>query len=580
VALGRLDLAELAGLALLSLLTGLSALWSIAPAASLLEAQRTLLYLATAAALLLLLRGGDARAVVGAVTASVTIVSAAALIDRLVAVNPLPYQRLGGPVGYWNTLGVLAAAGVCLAVSLVAHERHRAVRAAAGGAVPMLVAALYLTFSRGSWAALVIGLAVTAATDARRRELAGAVAATALPGAVVVGCGALADALTTPVAPQAAVEGDAHRYAVAIVLACAASAALAVLAPRLGARLPRFSFRRVAVPALLCAAAIAVLVAGGPRPLATGAARAFDAPPPDTSAGLNSHVVSLSGSVRGQLWKVAASSFADRPLAGSGAGTYGRLWVMKRDQVVRMEDAHSLYLETLAELGVIGFIVLVAVLAIPLIAARRVLRSAYVPALVGTYLALLAHAAIDWDWEMPVVIVAALACGLAIMAVERGTSPPLRRGVRLGGALVAVGLAAGTFVLLTGNRDLDSVAAAADSGSPALESRARTAERWVPWSPDPPRWRATAALRRGDRPEARRLIGKALARDSSDWSLWVEMAAASDGAERVRAIRRAKRLDPRGPEVFYAAVQSGLFPAATGRSPTRTTRPSSHGSGR
>jgi Tfp pilus assembly protein PilF len=81
----------------------------------------------------------------------------------------------------------------------------------------------------------------------------------------------------------------------------------------------------------------------------------------------------------------------------------------------------------------------------------------------------------------------------------------------------------------------------------------------VPWSPDPARWRATVALGRGHRSEARRLLDKALARDSTDWSLWMEMAAASDGRARVSAARRAIRLNPRGGEVFYAALQSGLF---------------------
>jgi hypothetical protein len=237
---------------------------------------------------------------------------------------------------------------------------------------------------------------------------------------------------------------------------------------------------------------------------------------------------------------------------------------MKREHVVTMEDAHSLYLETLAELGVAGLVILLALLAVPLVAARRVLRAPYVPALVGTYVALLAHAAIDWDWEMPVVIVSALACGVAILAVARSASPrPLRRGFRLGGALFAVGLAGCAFVLLTGNRKLDSAADAAYRGSPALESRARTAESWVPWSPDPPRWRATVELRRGHRSEGRRLLEKALARDSTDWSLWVEMAAASDGASRARALRTALRLDPRGGEVFYAAFQAGLFERRT-----------------
>jgi O-antigen ligase len=561
VVVSRFDIALLAGLALLSLFAALSALWSIAPAESLLDAQRTLLYFAAAAALVLVLGRRGALPAAVAVAASITVVCVYSLVDRLVAVNPLPWYRLGGPLGYWNALGVLAAAGACLAVSLIAHERHRAARAAAGFAVPILIAALYLTFSRGSWGALVIGLALTAAADARRRELAGAVAAVALPAAVVVGCGALADALTAPLAPPAAVEADAHRYAIAILLACAAaSASAAVLAPRLGARLPRLSFRRVAAPAALCAAAIAVVVAGGPGPLASGAARAFDAPPPNTAEGPKTHVVSLSGSARGQLWDVALSSFADRPLAGNGAGTYGRLWLMKREQAVTMEDAHNLYLETLAELGVAGFVVLLAVLAVPLVAARRVLSTPYVPALVGVYVALLAHAAIDWDWEMPVVMVATLVCGVAIVAVARGGSVrPLRRGVRLSGAVSAVVLAVGAFVLLTGNRALDSAADAADRGSPALESRARTAERWVPWSPDPPRWRATVELGRGHRSEARRLLVEALARDSTDWSLWMEMAAASDGPSRLRAARRAIRLNPRGGEVFYAALEAGLF---------------------
>jgi O-antigen ligase len=562
VVLGRLDAAVLAALAGLSVWTGLSAAWSIAPPASLLDGQRTLLYFAGATALLLLFSRRDARAAAIAVTVSATIVCAYSLLDRLVAVNPLPYYRLGGPLGYWNALGVLAAAGACLAVALIAHERNRAVRAAAGCAVPSLVGALYLTFSRGSWVALVLGLGVMAAIDPRRRELAGAAVAVALPSAVVIGCGALSDALTTPTAPQAAVEADAHRYAIAIVLASAGAAGLAVLAPRLGARLPGFSFRRSAAAAILCGVVAAVIVAGGPRSLVGGAARAFDAPPPDSTAGLNMRVVSLSGSVRGQLWKVAASSFGDRPLAGNGAGTYSRLWLMKRKKIVTMLDAHSLYLETLAELGVAGLALLLALLAVPFVAARRVLRARYVPALVGTYTALLVHAAIDWDWEMPVVIFAALVCGTAIVASARGSPRPLRRRVRLGAAWLSIALAGGALVLLNGNRQLDSASGAASTGSPALESRAHNAERWVPWSPDPPRWLAAVELRRGNRAEARRLLGKALARDSTDWSLWMEMAVASDGAARRDAVVRAVRLNPRGLEVTNAALQGGLFPPA------------------
>jgi hypothetical protein len=371
-----------------------------------------------------------------------------------------------------------------------------------------------------------------------------------------------AHALTTPTAVQAAVAPEAHRFAIAIVLASAASAGLAVLAPRFGARIPAFPLRRFAAATVVGGLVIAVVAGGGPRPLVDRAARAFDAPPPSSAAGLNTRVISLSGTVRGELWKVAAESFAQRPLAGNGAGTYGRLWLMKRRHAVTMQDAHSLYLETLAELGAAGLILLLAVLAVPLVAARRVLGNTYVPALLATYVALLAHAAIDWDWEMPIVTVTTLACGAALVAAARGAPRPLRRGTRLGGAAIAMGLAVCTLALLAANQDLKSAAAAADSGSASLESRAHDAQRWAPWSPDPPRLLASVQLERGNRAEARRLLEEALDRDRTDWSLWMEMAVASDGAARTQAVTTAVRLNPRGLDVTFAALHYGLIPSS------------------
>jgi hypothetical protein len=449
---------------------------------------------------------------------------------------------------------------VCLAVALVAHERRPAARAAAGATLPILVGALYLTFSRGAWLALVIGLALTAATDTRRRQLGGALAAVVLPCAAVVACGAWAHALTTPTAAQAAATADAHRYAIAIVIACAASSWFAVRAPWLAARLPGLPSGRLAAGAGIAAVVVAVIAVGGPRALVDGAVRAFDAPPPNAGARLDTRVVSLSGSVRGELWRVAAESFARKPLTGNGAGTYGRLWLMKRRDAVTMQDAHSLYLETLTELGIPGLVLLLVVLSVPLVAARRVLRITYVPALVATYIALLVHAALDWDWEMPIVTVTALACGASIVAVARGTPRPLRRRVRFGGASLGIGLAACTLVLLAANRDLGSAAAAARTGSATIASRARDAQRWAPWSPDPPRWLAAVQLERGNRAEARRLLLTAIERDSTDWSLWLEMAVASDGAERTRALTTATRLNPTGLDVAYTAIRYGLIP--------------------
>ncbi len=76
-------------------------------------------------------------------------------------------------------------------------------------------------------------------------------------------------------------------------------------------------------------------------------------------------------------------------------------------------DAHNLYLETLAELGPFGLVLLAAMLALPLVAALRVREHPFASAATGAYAAFLFHAALDWDWEMPAVTLAGLVCASA-----------------------------------------------------------------------------------------------------------------------------------------------------------------------
>ena len=84
-----------------------------------------------------------------------------------------------------------------------------------------------------------------------------------------------------------------------------------------------------------------------------------------------------------------------------------------------MQDAHSLYIETAAELGLVGVACLLTLLA----GHRARARSAYLrePALIAGRIAALAvfavHAGLDWDWEMPAV--AGVAIVLAGMLLAR-----------------------------------------------------------------------------------------------------------------------------------------------------------------
>src|ERR671918_1610143 len=93
-------------------------------------------------------------------------------------------------------------------------------------------------------------------------------------------------------------------------------------------------------------------------------------------------------------------------------------WLKERDRVDKSGDAHSLYLETLAELGVVGFAFLMAFLGGMAAAVVRLHRRSpgAATALAGGLAAWAVHVGLDWDWEMPAVTLPALMLGAAAVA--------------------------------------------------------------------------------------------------------------------------------------------------------------------
>ena len=98
-------------------------------------------------------------------------------------------------------------------------------------------------------------------------------------------------------------------------------------------------------------------------------------------------------------------------------GTFELAWLERQPIPQPVLDAHSLYLETLAELGLVGLALLVLALAPPLAAGFRGVD----PAATGGYVAFLIHAGLDWDWELPAVTIAGLACAAALLVRERAS---------------------------------------------------------------------------------------------------------------------------------------------------------------
>ena len=98
------------------------------------------------------------------------------------------------------------------------------------------------------------------------------------------------------------------------------------------------------------------------------------------------------------------------PVLGGGAGSFREYWEEHRDVYVISIDAHSLYPETLGELGLIGFALVVGALGVGLVAGIRRARSspgrgAEGPALAATFAAFVVALGVDWMWELTAVAI-------------------------------------------------------------------------------------------------------------------------------------------------------------------------------
>jgi tetratricopeptide (TPR) repeat protein len=192
---------------------------------------------------------------------------------------------------------------------------------------------------------------------------------------------------------------------------------------------------------------------------------------------------------------------------------------------------------------------------------------ALVPAACGAYLAYLAHAAVDWDWEMPAVTVAALFCGLAILVAGRRDGRPrsMSQQVRVGAVVVTFALSGFALLALVGNSAVAAAEATVWDDPDEAEAEARKAIRWAFWSSDPWRVLGQAQLAKGDASAARASLRKAIAKEPRDWNLWYQLALASDERKAAReALAEAARLNPRSVEV--AQLRSAL---AAGRGKAR-----------
>jgi O-Antigen ligase len=556
--LPRTALIALAGLAGLFAWSLLSLLWTSSTTQTVLESERTAVYLSGLAAVLLVARRGSYVGLLVGTWAGVVLIVGYALAtrlfpDRLGVADPVADFRLSEPVGYWNGLGVLAAIGLLLATALALRSGSTALRAAAALSVPLLATTLYFTFSRGAWAALAVGLVAVLVVDARRLQFLSGLFGVGPWAVAAVGIASQSDALTERGSPLAQAVEEGRNVALAIVVLGIAAALSALAFRRLESSLaPSRAVRRgfaAAIAVALLAAMCAVLIAyGSPRSLAERGYNSFVASTDSrTPPNLNSRLFTLSSRGRAEHWKVAWNQLEANPLLGAGAGSFEQHWYRDRGVYTNVRDAHSLYLEVAAELGPLGLVLLLTALFAPLVAAVRARHRPLVAGAAGAYVIYIAHAGIDWDWELTGVTFAALLLGAGLLVAVREARATTALGVpaRLAGVAAALALSAFAVVGLGANNALNAARDAAARGDVAtVAEETATARRWAPWSYEPWAVRAHAELDAGLTAQARRSFRRAIGKESWNWELWYGVARASTGRARLDALEEAERLNP------------------------------------
>jgi hypothetical protein len=477
---------------------------------------------------------------------------------------------------YWNALGVFCALGAVLCLHLTAADGNRAVRVAAAGVLPVFGAVLMLTFSRGGLAAAGLGLVLYVVLGRPRALVCALVAG--LPLSVVAMKAAYDATLLssdTPTSRAAIHEG--HHVAL-VVLGCVAGVVvlravlLAVDARLERARWPLEGRRRAEAGAWVvgCLAAVAVAVAlGAPSAVSDRWDQFVHQRSVPAGTELRSRLSSASNQGRIEHWDAALDGYRAQPVHGTGAGTFEVLWYEHRKGLNIVVDGHSLYIETLGELGIVGLaLVLIVVLGVltGLAPFGRGRDRALYAALFSAGVVWAVHAGVDWDWEMPAVTLwfmalGGLALGRRRMARAEAAALSLRT-FALGAVIVGVAII--PALVLASQARLNAATNALAQGDCARANRmAHRAIDLLGTRSGP--WHLIALCdARGRRfGDAQLALRSGLAKDPENWRLHAALAAAiaAGGGDARGEAAVAQRLNPNERDI--AALAAGV---ARGRS--------------
>ncbi|MCW2922023.1 MAG: hypothetical protein JWL76_1897 [Thermoleophilia bacterium] len=517
--------------------------------------------------------------------------------------------RLDWPIGYAPGMAGMSlfAMFLLLGVSVASEQRWLARRhaldlAASGlalGGAGMCAAIALLAQSRGTVPAVLVGIVVALVATPRRSTWLLRL------GAIVLALVAVLHKLTAPFQTQfdlrqapftegadagallRGAESAAHGAALATVLVAVALVAIGAALVPLGGwvthRVGELEARAgvaLAVPLAIVVVAIVattLLVGGGRTWISDQWDGCVHPPERVNDPGSGTSYFANAGTGRCDYYSVALRSVPKHPLLGLGAGNFRGEYVRERSTAEEPRVVHSLPLQLLAELGIVGAALGVAVLSCVVLAARRFVRSgpsrdATFAGAIGALGYWTAHASIDWLWQLPATSLPALALAGGLVACVSAQQRQIRASTAAPFAAAAL-LVCVALVLPVAMAD-SALRRARDpklqeSNRAAAITAARDAQSYDPTWADPAITEGTLQFAAGRRDLAADAGRRAVRLEPRSWSVQYRasgLIGLDDTAEGLAAFQAARRLNPQLPadvtEDDDAEQDSGTDPDA------------------
>jgi hypothetical protein len=554
--------------------------WSESADNSLIAADRWLLYSAALAILWWL--AGDSRrravALLGGAGAGVLGVAIYLLVRMLAGDGAGLFvgSRLNDPLGYVNGEAGYLLAGLWpyLALAERRGSSAKSIWAGAGlGGVVVLAGVGLMTQSRGAMLALAgATVLLLAAVPGRRRRVAALLLAAA---AIAVIYSTVSNVWRVPSPVTGVPTTEAMRHAATAILLAAAVAAivwiaavdtLERLAPRgseAGRHVGRLGNYALGLLGLAAVLAVAVNISSIAHRIHTQYDAFVHLSPSPGSTRLFS-----GGGNRYDYWRVAMLEFRSEPLIGVGAGNYQPGYYLHRRTTEDIQQPHSIELQTLAELGIVGGVLLLAFLvavgtgfgATAAAARGDPLERWLAVAGGGIFVGWLIETSVDWMHLLPGLTAIALGAAVALVG-------PRHRGRALVGRVRFAAIATTTAVAVAGvvtiaprvlslGAQADAQHALADRQPIAAIRDATTALSYDPHSVEALVLRAAGFARLDSFAPTLADLQRAIALEPRNWATWALLGdlftRRGDVPEARSAYEHALKLDPLEPDLQRA----------------------------